>query len=52
MKTRIISAIVAIGIAIPIFIYGGIVFNFAFYILTILGLRELFSRIFCDLLWS
>ena len=40
MKTRIISAIVAIGVAIPIFIYGGLVFSFAFYILTILGLRE------------
>ena len=40
MKTRIISAIVAIAIAIPIFIYGGLIFNFVFYILTILGLRE------------
>ena len=40
MKTRIISAIVAIIVAIPIFILGGWTFNIAFYILTILGLRE------------
>ena len=31
MKTRIISAIVAIGLAIPIFIYGGLLFNITFY---------------------
>ena len=40
MKTRIISAIVAIGLAIPIFIYGGLLFNLTFYVLTLLGLRE------------
>ena len=40
MKTRIISAIVAFIIFIPIFIIGGIPFNIAFYVLTLLGLRE------------
>ena len=40
MKTRIISAIVAFMIFIPIFILGGITFNIAFYILTLMGLRE------------
>ena len=40
MKTRIISALVAILLAVPIFIYGGLAFNITFYILTILGLRE------------
>ena len=40
MITRIISAIVAIGLAIPIFIYGGLLFNLTFYVLTLLGLRE------------
>ena len=40
MKTRIISAIVAAIIFVPIFIIGGITFNIAFYILTLLGLRE------------
>ena len=40
MKQRVISAIVAFMIFIPIFIIGGKVFNLAFYILTLLGLRE------------
>lgn len=40
MKTRIISAIVALIIFIPIFIIGGIPFLIAFYLLTLLGLRE------------
>lgn len=40
MKQRVISAIVAFMIFIPIFIVGGRVFNAAFYILTLLGLRE------------
>lgn len=40
MKQRIISAIVAAIIFIPIFILGGIWFNIAFFILTLLGLRE------------
>lgn len=40
MKQRVISAIVAFLIFIPIFIIGGITFNTVFYILTVLGLRE------------
>ena len=40
MKQRVISATVAFAIFIPIFIIGGRVFNIAFYILTLLGLRE------------
>ena len=40
MKERIISAIVAFLIFIPIFIVGGKVFNIAFYILTLIALRE------------
>ena len=40
MKTRIISAIVALMIFIPIFIVGGIWFDIAAFILAILGLKE------------
>jgi len=40
MKQRVISAIVAFMIFIPIFIIGGLPFNIAFYVLTLLGLRE------------
>ena len=40
MKKRIMSAAVALIIFIPILIYGGIVFNIACYILTLLALRE------------
>lgn len=40
MKKRVISAIIAFMIFIPIFIIGGIAFNIAFYILTLIGLRE------------
>ena len=40
MKERIISAIVAFLIFIPIFIVGGKVFNIAFYVLTLIALRE------------
>ena len=40
MKERVISAIVAFAIFIPIFIIGGLPFNLAFYVLTLLGLRE------------
>lgn len=40
MKQRVISAIVAFMIFIPIFVIGGRIFNIAFYILTLLGLRE------------
>lgn len=40
MKQRVISAIVALAIFIPIAIIGGLPFNLAFYVLAILGLRE------------
>lgn len=40
MKTRILSAIVAFLIFIPIFIIGGFIFNVSIYILMILGIRE------------
>lgn len=40
MKQRIISAVVAFLIFIPVFLIGGITFNIAFYILTLLGLKE------------
>ena len=40
MKTRIISAIVALAIFIPIFIMGGIIFKIAVGILTLLGFKE------------
>ena len=40
MKTRVISALVASLIFIPIFLIGGLVFNIAFYVLTLLGIRE------------
>lgn len=40
MKQRVISAIVAFAIFIPIFIIGGLTFNIAFYILTLIGLNE------------
>lgn len=40
MKQRVISAIVAFAIFIPIFIIGGLPFNLAFYVLTLVGLRE------------
>ena len=40
MKQRTISAIVMALIFIPIFIFGGKIFNIAFLVLTIMGLRE------------
>ncbi|MDD3341599.1 MAG: phosphatidate cytidylyltransferase [Bacilli bacterium] len=40
MKTRVISAIVALLIFIPIFIIGGNLFNFAIFVLALLGLKE------------
>lgn len=43
MKQRVISATVAALIFIPIFVLGGLYFNLAFYILTLLGLKEFFS---------
>ena len=40
MKQRIIIAIVEFAIFIPVFLIGGLTFNIAFYILTLLGLKE------------
>ncbi len=40
MKQRLVSALVAFIIFIPIFIVGGNLFNLAFYILTLLALKE------------
>lgn len=40
VKTRLISAIVVILAAIPIFLIGGIPFKLAFYVIAMLGLRE------------
>jgi len=40
MKKRIISAIVALLILVPIFIMGGNIYNIAIYILSLLGVKE------------
>lgn len=40
MKKRIISAIIALMIFIPVTIIGGNIFRIVFYLLTLLGLRE------------
>lgn len=40
MKKRVISAIVALAIFVPIFIYGGFIYTISMYIVSILGLRE------------
>lgn len=40
MKVRVISAIVALSIFIPVFIMGGTVFKIAVYLITMLGLKE------------
>lgn len=40
MKQRVISALVAAMIFIPVFLIGGITFNLVFYVLTLIGLRE------------
>lgn len=40
MRTRVISAIVAFAIFIPIFVLGGNLFSIAVYVLTLLGMRE------------
>ena len=40
MKTRVISAIIALSIFIPIFIMGGTVFKIALYIIAMLGMKE------------
>ena len=40
MKKRVISAIIALIIAVPIFIKGGMLFNLFIYVLSMLGLKE------------
>lgn len=40
MKTRVISAIVVLAIMMPIFYYGGLLFNLTIYLLSVLGLKE------------
>ena len=40
MKTRVISAIIALLIFIPIFIMGGTIFKITIYILAMLGMKE------------
>ena len=40
LKTRIISAVLALCVFIPIFIIGGTVFKIAVYIIAMLGLKE------------
>ena len=40
MKKRVISAIIAFIIFVPIFLIGGITFNIAIYVLTLVGMRE------------
>lgn len=40
MKKRTLSAIIALAILVPIFINGGLIYNFAIYILGIIGLWE------------
>ena len=41
MKKRVLSAIIMALIFIPVFIIGGNIFNFVFYIITLLGLNEI-----------
>ena len=40
MKTRIISAIIALAIIIPLIYNGGTVFNLGVYVISILALKE------------
>lgn len=40
MKTRVISAAVALAILVPIFVHGGMIYNLTIYILGILALKE------------
>lgn len=40
MKTRIITAIVALAVVIPLILTGGIAYNIGVYIIAILGLKE------------
>ena len=41
MKKRIISAVVALIIFIPIVLKGGIIFNLTFFVVAMQGLKEL-----------
>ena len=43
MKVRIISAIIALSIFIPILIKGGLIYTLVVYLLSILGLKEFFD---------
>lgn len=40
MKKRVISAIVALLIAVPIFLQGGFIFNIFIYLISMIGLKE------------
>lgn len=40
MKKRVISAVIALAILVPIFVKGGFIYNIAIYVLGILGLKE------------
>ena len=40
MKTRVISAIVALALLVPIILHGGLIFDITVYVLGILGLKE------------
>ena len=41
MKTRVVSAIIALLIFVPIVVVGGSLFTFTIYLLSLLGLKEL-----------
>lgn len=43
MKTRIISAIIALLILVPIFFHGGTIFQIAIWLLSVLGLKEMIN---------
>ena len=45
MMERLISAIVALAIFIPIFIIGGSIYNIAILVLSVLALKEFLSII-------
>lgn len=40
MKTRVISAIIALAIFIPIFLIGGDLFNITIFVISLIGLKE------------
>ena len=40
MKTRVISAIVALIILVPLIIVGGTAYNIGVYVIALLGLKE------------